>query len=322
MKGSDGRRPGKKRSSLLMTTRRRFLAATGPTLAIVGSGAAPSPGPRGEKPLLSFGLMADCQYADTERVGSRFYRESPRKLTEAVRELNQHELAFAFHLGDFIDRDFKSFAHLKPITARLRCPLHHALGNHDFDVAEELKDKVPAELGLRNTYYAIRQPGFRFLVIDTTEVSTYRHGPDDARTTAAHAELRNLSAAKRSYAQSWNSRASDAQVTWLSSQLEEADAARESVLVLGHHPILPEEAHGTWNRDALHDLFRKHPCCKAYLNGHRHSGGHAVKDGVHYLTMHGMLDTAQNAFATARLFPSRLEIRGFGRQPSHTLEFR
>lgn len=314
--------PEKLDCSLLMTTRRRFLAATGPTLAAIGSGSAQKSGDQDGKPLFSFGLMADCQYADADRVGSRFYRESRPKLTEAVSELNRHELAFSFHLGDFIDKDFKSFADLKPITAKLRSPLHHALGNHDFDVADEFKARVPAELGLNRTYYAIRKAGYRFLVIDTTEVSTYRYGPGDPRTSEAEAELRKIAGARLPYAQNWNSRVSDAQLTWLTTQLEEASAAGESVLVLGHHPVVPEEVHCTWNRAALHDLFKQHKCCKAYFNGHRHSGGYALKDGVHYLTLHGMLDTAQNAFATARLFPSRLEIRGFARQPSRTLEFR
>ncbi len=305
-----------------MTTRRRFLAATGPTLAAVGSGSARKSRDHDGKPLFAFGLMADCQYADADRVGSRFYRESRPKLTEAVGELNRHELAFSFHLGDFIDKDFKSFTDLKPITAKLRSSLHHALGNHDFDVADEFKGRVAAELGLRKTYYAIRRAGYRLIVIDTTEVSTYRYGPEDARTAEAEAELRKLAGAGRPYAQNWNSRVSDAQVTWLAAQLAEATTAGESVLVLGHHPVVPEEGHCTWNRSALHDLFKKHPCCKAYLNGHRHSGDHVILDGVHYLTLHGMLDTAQNAFATVSVFPSRLEIRGFGRQPSHTMHLR
>lgn len=305
-----------------MTTRRRFLASTGSTVAATAISSAESTTSPKEKPLLSFGLMADCQYVDADQVGTRFYRESPRKLAEAIHELNKCDLAFTFHLGDFIDRDFKSFADLKPIVAKLKSRLYHVLGNHDFEVAENLRSKVPAELGLTDTYYAIRQAGFRFLFLDTTEVSTYRYPAGDARTAMAKAELKKLSASGKSYAQPWNSRASDAQLTWLAGQLEEATSARESVLVFGHHPVLPEEAHCSWNRSALDQLLRKFPCCKAYLNGHRHSGGYKAKEGLHYLTLHGMLDTKDNAFSCARLFPSRLEIRGFGRQPSRTLEFR
>ena len=305
-----------------MTTRRRFLAGTGSTVAATAMSSAESTSNPKEKPLLSFGLMADCQYADAERAGTRFYRESPRKLKEAVREFNQHELAFIFHLGDFIDRDFKSFADLKPITAKLKSRLYHILGNHDFEVNEELREKVPAELDLTDTYYGIRQAGFRFLLLDTTEVSTYRYPTKDARTAQAQEELKKLSATGKSYAQSWNSRAGDAQLTWLAGQLEAATTAGESVLVFGHHPVLPEEVHCSWNRLALHELLSRFPCCKAYFNGHRHSGGYALKEGMHYLTLNGMLETQDNAFSCARLYRFHLEIRGFGRQPSRTLHFR
>ena len=219
-----------------MTTRRHFLTSTGSTVAAAAlSSAESTPAPR-EKPLLSFGLMADCQYVDADQVGTRFYRESPRKLAEAIRELNKRDLAFTFHLGDFIDRDFKSFADLKPIVAKLKSRLYHVLGNHDFDVEENLRSMVPAELGLATTYYAIRHAGFRFLLLDTTEVSTYRYPAKDARSSDAREELNTLKKAGKSYAQSWNSRAGDKQLSWIASQLEEATKAGESVLAFGHHP--------------------------------------------------------------------------------------
>lgn len=302
-----------------MTTRRRFLAASGSTLAVTAMSSAQNK----EQPILSFGLMADCQYADIATAGVRFYRESPRKLREAVAEFNKHDLAFSFHLGDFIDRDFKSFADLTPITARLKSKLYHALGNHDFDVPDELKSKVPAQLGLKRGYYSFRKATFRFVVLDTTEVSTYRYPADDPRSKAAQAELNKLAATKAPFAQSWNSRAGDQQVAWLKSQLEEATKLGDTVLLFGHHPILPKEAHNTWNCLELHQLLKKFPCCKAYLNGHNHAGGYVDAKGLHFLTLDGMLNTRdQNAYAYARLYSDRLEITGFGRQESHTLKFR
>ena len=306
----------------MMTTRRRFLATTGSTVAATAMGSAERTNNSKEEPLFSFGLMADCQYADADPSGTRFYRESARKLDEAIRELNRHELEFTFHLGDFIDRDFKSFATLKPIAAKLKSRLYHVLGNHDFDVEENLRSMVPAELGLTTTYYAIRHAGFRFLLLDTTEVSTYRYPPSDPRSSDAREELNALKKAGKSYAQSWNSRAGDKQLSWIGRQLEEATKAGESVLTFGHHPVLPEEVHCSWNCSALHELLSKFPCCKAYLNGHRHTGGYEQKNGMHYLTLHGMLDTRENAFSCAKLYRSHLEIQGFGRQTSRRLEFR
>ena len=303
-----------------MSKRRQFIISTGSTMAATamasGGNAADN------KPLLSFGLIADCQYADVASSGTRLYRQSAKKLEDAVNELNRHELKFSLHLGDFIDRDFHSFSELKPITNRLKSKLHHTLGNHDFEVEESLRSRVPAALGLATTYYALRHEGFRFLILDTTEVSTYRYRGDDDATANAHRELRALATAGKSYAQPWNSRISDTQVLWLTEQLQDATDAGESVLAFGHHPILPEEAHCSWNCGMLHKLLSRFPCCKAYLNGHRHSGGYESRDGMHYLTLHGMLDTGENSFSWARLYRSHIQITGYGRQPSRTIRFR
>ena len=303
-----------------VTTRRKFITTTGSTMA--AASIAPAADGDEDTPLLSFGLIADCQYANVDPAGARFYRNSAAKLDQAVSQLNRHGLKFSLHLGDFIDRDFRSFSELKPIVTKLKSRLYHALGNHDFDVEDTLKSKVPAELGLTTTYYAFRHKGFRFLVLDTTEVSTYRYPRKDAATVRAQKELRALAAAGKTYAQSWNGRVSNGQLLWLTGHLEKATEAGESVIIFGHHPILPEEAHCTWNCEALHKLLSRFPCCKAYLNGHRHTGGYQVSNGMHYLTLHGMLNTQDNAFSIARLYQSRLEIQGFGRQPSLKLTFR
>ena len=55
------------------------------------------------KPLFSFGVLADVQYADHENTGARHYREALGQLKECVSELNKQELAFTIQLGDIID---------------------------------------------------------------------------------------------------------------------------------------------------------------------------------------------------------------------------
>lgn len=306
--------------SLRRRTRRDFLAATTSTLALAGDARTAE---AIDRPLISFGLMADCQYVDARTRGSRFYRESPRKLGEAIDELNQHELAFTFHLGDFIDRDFESFDDLEPVAAKLRSKLHHVLGNHDFDVADERKAEVPGRLGLDRGYYRLREAGFRFVVIDTTEVSTYRQAASSEPSQAAHAELKGLSSRGSAAAKPWNSRPGSEQIEWLEKELEAATRAKEAVLILGHHPIEPITGHSIWNAATMNELLQRHRCAKLYLNGHNHAGHYADAEGLHYLTLDGMVETKKkNAFAVASLYGDRLEINGFGRQESHTLKFR
>jgi 3',5'-cyclic AMP phosphodiesterase CpdA len=276
-----------------------------------------------EEPLVTIGLMADCQYADSDINGTRHYRESPRKLEEAVEELNRHDPAMVFHLGDFIDQYFESFDRLAPIAAKLNAPLHHILGNHDYDVPDELKEKVPATLGMESCYYSIRKEPFRFIVIDTTDVSTYRY-PEGSELDRVHeAELDRHEAAGVPGAKPWNGRPGDEQIAWLEEELREATAADEIVIVMGHHPILPLEGHTIWNAPRLDALLREYPCAKVYLNGHNHAGAYSDADGFHYLTLDGMVETRdENAFSHARLYRDRMELIGFGRQESYRLPFR
>ncbi|MFT5470422.1 MAG: manganese-dependent ADP-ribose/CDP-alcohol diphosphatase [Verrucomicrobiales bacterium] len=300
-----------------MKTRRQFLATSGSALAAAGAVA------QTDKPIFSFGLMADCQYVDAETRGSRFYRESPRKLEEAINALNQRELAFTFHLGDLIDRDFESFDILAPIAAKIKSKLHHALGNHDFEVADEHKSKVPGKLGLENGYYSFRKDAFRFIVIDTTDVSPYRHPASSEASQAAAAELAKLKADGSAGAQPWNGRPGAEQIVWLESELKAATEAKETVIVAGHHPILPVEGHSMWNAKTMDELLQKHSCAKLYLNGHNHAGHYVDAKGLHFLTLDGMVETEkENAYAFADLYADRLEIKGIGRQESHTLKFR
>ncbi|MGB0155185.1 MAG: metallophosphoesterase [Verrucomicrobiales bacterium] len=303
-----------------MQTRRQHLASLGTPLTLPALNTTAQTETR---PLFSFGLMSDCQYVDSERKGSRFYRESPAKLEAAIKVLSQRELAFTFHLGDFIDRDFDSFERLDPIASKLTSPLYHALGNHDFEVEDTRKQDVLNKLGLEKGYYSLQKAGFRFLILDTTEVSTYRYSKGSEAQSDAAAELKRLQHLGNPGSKPWNGRPGDHQMRWMESELIGASKAGETVLVFGHHPVLPQESHAVWNASAVNALFQKHTCAKLYINGHNHAGHYLDSEGLHYLTLDGMVETKDtNAFAIADLYSDRLEINGFGRQGSHILKFR
>ena len=305
--------------SMPTQSRRQFLAAAGSTLAASAVSAAPAT----SSPVARIGLLADCQYADIPTRGSRFYRESPRKLGEAITELNKHDLNFSIHVGDLIDLDFKSFDEILPVAASSKSRLHHVLGNHDFSVPDDQKTKVLPKLGLQNGYYSFRHPGFRFLVLDTNEVSIYRHPKGTPEHEDATAEFQRLKKAGNKSAKPYSGGIGPKQLAWIGKELAAAEKAKESVLVFGHHPIMPNDGHSTWNSEEAVAAFRKTSGVKAYINGHNHAGNYADDDGIHYLTLDGMVETQdKNAFAHAALFPDRLDITGFGRQESHRLVFR
>lgn len=276
------------------------------------------------KPLLRVGLMADAQYADLDPVGTRYYRASLGKLRQAIDHFNGQELDFCVHLGDLIDKNWSSFDDvLKPVAAS-RHRLYQLLGNHDFAVLDAEKPKVPGRMGIPKRYFAFEKGGFRFVALDTTEVSTYAHPQGTPPYQAATAELERLKAAKLNNAQSWNSGVGEAQIAWFETQCREAAAAGQKVIVFAHHPVFPAgNVHNAWDTEQILAAIDRHRNVVAWFNGHNHHGAFGVRDGVPYVTMHGMVETPEsNAYAVAAIHPDRLILTGHDREPSRELVFR
>lgn len=267
------------------------------------------------QPLFSFGAIADCQYADQPET-NRKYRQSIQKLTDCVATLNERELAFVVHLGDFIDKDWKSFDAVSPIFERLRAPSYHVLGNHDFAVADERKKDVPARLKLKARYYDFAQGGFRFVVLDGNDISLIAHPKGTEEYKHAEAFHRAL---KRP-SPTWNGALGDAQAKWLEATLAGADAAGEKAILFCHFPIYPANNHNLWNDTAVGQIIDRHRSVVAYVNGHNHAGNYGERNGVHYLTLKGMVDTTESAYSVIEVHRDRLEVVGFGRQEHRTLK--
>jgi 3',5'-cyclic AMP phosphodiesterase CpdA len=269
------------------------------------------------------GLVADAQYADVDDKGTRFYRKSLGKLADAVEHFNGRDLAFCAHLGDLIDREWRSFDEITRPLAASRHRWHHLLGNHDFEVLEALKAKVPGRLGLEARYRFFDHREFRFVILDTNDVSTYAHAAGSSEQIAAAAELKRLQVAKIRQAKPWNGGIGAAQLAWFERVCAEAGAARRKVIVLAHHPVAPHNDHNVWNSPAVLTALKNQPAVVAWCNGHNHAGHFADHAGVPCVTMHGMVETAATtAFATVRILPDRLVIAGYGREPSRELVFR
>jgi predicted phosphodiesterase len=259
--------------------------------------------------------VADCQYCkQTSTV--RKYSQSPQKLTECVAHYNKLNLAFVVHLGDFIDRDFESFAKVVPIYNRLKAAHYHVLGNHDFSVVDEKKASVPAQLGLKNRYYDLAHQGWRFIVLDGNDVSLYAYPKNDPRTKAATAFHRRL----KTGTPTWNGGVGDKQLAWIESKLKAATKAKERVMLFCHFPVHPANVHNLWNHSAITELLAKYPCVAAYLNGHNHAGNYGEKNGIHYLTLKGMVDTQKNSYGVMEVHADRLILKGFGRQENREMK--
>lgn len=295
--------------------RRTFLKIS--TTAVLPSVAS---GVEREKPALSFGVIADPQYADVRDRGSRYYRKALEKLKTAVGVLNKHDLALVVTLGDVIDRNFESFDDIMPVYDALKFPRKFVLGNHDFDVDEADKGKVLGRLGVKKSYHAEVISDWHFIYLDETEISTYRYGDGHARTDEAEVMLKTMAQAKRPNALPWNGALSTEQMEWFSAQLEKAKQAGGRVIVFNHFPVFPlKDGHNLWNDKEVVELIEKNPNVVAYMNGHNHKGNYAVNKGCHYVNFKGMVETKdKSAFAIVRCFGNRIEIDGFEAEPDRT----
>lgn len=270
-----------------------------------------------------FGLVADAQYADIPAKGTRFYRESIGKLGAAVEHFNGRGCAFCVHLGDLIDRDWRSFASIEEPLRKSRPPWHQLLGNHDFEVLDTEKTEVPQRLGMAWRYGSFAHAGVRFAILDTNDVSIYAHAAGSAGQAEAARELARIKAAKLPQAQSWNGGVGPAQLAWLERTCRAAADAGEKVVALGHHPIFPFGNHVIWNAREVLALLARHRHVVAYLNGHNHAGAFGRHEGLPCVTLQGMVETAgTTAYATATLHADRLVLEGAGREPSRELRFR
>jgi len=298
--------------------RRTFIKITLPVALTGYVGASES-----DKPQLSFGVIADPQYADVEPRGSRFYRNSLEKMKSAVAELNKHDLEFVATLGDVIDRNIVSFNDIMPIYKTLKAPQRFVLGNHDFTVDDKDKSRVLEHLGMKDSYYSETKGVWHFIYLDGTDVSPYRHPKESAETKAAKKKLQLMKAEKLPQAKPYSGALGTDQLKWFAAELDKAKAAKKPVIVFNHFPVFPlNDGYNLWNDMDVVTLIAKYPNVVACMNGHRHKGNYAVNKGCHYVNFKGMVETKnKSAFAVVRCYSDRIEVDGFETEPDRSCAF-
>lgn len=282
------------------------------------SAAAPTVSATAARPSLRFGVIADCQYADKPDGPVRLYRMSVDKLHEAVATLNEEDLRFTFHLGDMIDEFSESFEVILPIWDNLRMSKVQVLGNHDFHLPRE---QLLATMGMPASYHQFRRNGWRFIVVDTNDVSTYGNPVGSEKYELAQQMRSDLVAAGRPNGQTWNGGVGAEQLAWIEQTLRTAQHNGERVVLTAHHPIFPLNAHNAYNDDQLVDLVTSYDNVVGWFNGHNHAGNYGFAGGKHFLTFKGMVDTTTTSYATVEAYEDHLAIDGFGREPNRIVPF-
>lgn len=275
--------------------------------------------------VVTFGVIADVQYADKDSAGGRFYRNSLDGLVAFVGQCNQRGVDFAIQLGDLIDGGENAGRELDraaTIYDKLNCPHYHVLGNHDFEGIS--RSKVITRLGLERGYYTFEKNRFLFVVLDTQDIAVqggWSKGNDAYKK--AEELLQKVMEQKLPNAQSYNGSLGNQQLVWLDEVLAGAKKKKQEVIVLGHLPLWPEgEKHTAWNAGDVRKILAEYGCVRAYLCGHKHDGGYGQQDGVHYLNLQAMVDDPDgHTWAMVQARRDRLDVQGTGNVKNQTLVF-
>lgn len=266
---------------------------------------------------VTFGIMTDAHYAEKEVWNNRYYRDSLEKVTACIETFNAVKPDFVIDLGDLIDaaeRDIE-IGFLETINRALRKfegDVHYVLGNHDL--ATFSKDEFLSMTGARGAYYSfdhvsrcINGGPFHFVVLDANynrDGTPYCAGNFHWTETYINRE----------------------QQAWLEEDL--ARAGEKSSFVFVHQNLHDEtNPHGVKNAPEVRRILEHAGRVRCVFQGHDHSGGSAVINGIHYITLKGMvegpgIENNKYALATARVSRcingmNGFDLEGFGTQGGH-----
>ena len=107
------------------------------------------------------------------------------------------------------------------------------------------------------------------------------------------------------------------QISWLCSLLRQAAAKKEKVICFCHFapnkPLLKDI-------DEVISTATETGCIAAWFSGHVHAGGYFFADGIHQVTVRGMVESsAKNSYALVEIHPDKLREIGIGEEPSREL---
>lgn len=285
------------------------LAAGKPGLANAGQADA---GSAHGGMVIRFGIATDAHYADADARGTRFYRESLRKMGECAQLMNEQRADFLIELGDFKDQDsppdeaetMRYLRDIEQVFHRFRGPCYHTGGNHDFDSISKkqflsLIDNATAGDG--RLYYSFERRGIRFIVLDANyrgDGADYDHGNFDWTDANIPPE----------------------ELEWLKEELE----ALEKPAVVFVHQLLDGTGdvfikNAEQARRVLEESKRVH----AVFQGHHHPGRFSRIGGIPYYTLKGMVEGSgreNNSYAIVEMYgDGRIKVVGCRKAESMTL---
>jgi hypothetical protein len=274
------------------------------------------------EPILKIGLVADPQYADKPLAGKRYYRESLWKLEEAVATFNEKQVDFVQNLGDIIDVGWISYDSILPIYQNLDPGIenYHLLGNHDFAIPPSRMTKLLERLSMPDYYYSYEMKGWLLIVLDANDYAYYSNPLHNHEKKKLNKYF-DSTIGKQNH-RTYNGAVGKKQQRWLKQELRKANSSEKNVIVFAHSPLRPlYAAENLWNNEDILDILESSPNVVAFINGHNHAGNYELKNGIHYITIFGMVDTMVSSYGILEIYDNSLVLKGFGNQKTFNLKY-
>ncbi len=237
-----------------------------------------------------------------------------------VRVHKHHDVIFSFHFN--LDREsvlrilIRFHIHLSAWT-QVSNLVELGICPFDFSIDSVHMSNLLEILSMPNFYYSYVKKNWRFIVLDATDVSYYANKLHQRTIEEIDAYYR-LAEGKENH-HPWNSGIGKKQQDWMMAELDEAQSLNQKVILFSHMPLRPEHMTNLWNCEEIAKIIEGFPNVVAFINGHNHEGGYVFHNGIHYITIFGMLDTEISSYGILDIYQDSLVIKGYGNQKSLSL---
>jgi len=279
------------------------------SLFLLGTGLGSSPAASlfaeesAAKRRLRMGLVTDMHYADKAPAGSRYYRETLAKLSEAAERFGKLKPDFVVELGDFIDAADSvevEKGYLKRIHkdfAALPGKKHYVLGNHCVHTLT--KDEFLEGVGQKKSFYSFDVSGFHFVILDSCFRSDGKpYGRKNFRWTDPNIPGQ--------------------EVEWLKADLK---SAKGRTIVFAHQRLDVSDHYGVKNAAQVRKVLEDSGKVLAVFQGHSHKNDYKEISGIHYCVLVAMVEGSgeqNNGYSTMDVFEGgAIRISGFRQQKKY-----
>jgi len=255
---------------------------------------------------ITIGIFTDSHYADRDRRGSRYYRDSTAKLAQFVEAMNEANPSFAIVLGDYVDKgrtlelELGYLKDIETVYRKFRGERRHVMGNHD--VATFTKEQFVSGTGMPAPHYSFDSGPFHCVVLDANyrkDFSPYKSGNFKWTETYIPPDEQK----------------------WLEADLQ---GTKRKTIAFIHQTLDDEHGHhGVKNAPDVRKLLESSGKVIAVFQGHNHRGAYRHLNGIHYFTMRAMVEGAgleNNSYALVRVsVDGQVAIKGFAKQVSRNV---